>query len=277
MLNKIWRSPLSLGLIQPQLTQKMITEAENLLGFSLPKEYIDLLQIQNGGSIRFTLKDTLHNNIFGIGPYSLSITDFSNSDDEVLKILAQRNMYPFDAVGDGEYLCFEYNRRTKNPPKITYLSFNPHYKTKGFIFNYDFTVAKSFSAYLKKLKMDTIGIWIIKSKNDLEKIIEEVSDKSKIIFETLGQSKNFKYSENGNNLYVSSNKVSPNPIKNKSIRLKGYEDLMEKYFIQYPETHADYHILECINKPLANKVIKLMKKEGIEVESLKSIINKGKT
>lgn len=266
-LHEIWSRPIYASLIQPPLTKKMILEAEKLIGFPLPKEYLELLQIQNGGAIRFSLKNTLHDKIFGIGPYGFSITDFSHSDDHVLKILADRGLFPFDAVGDGEYLCFEYNRRTKSPPKITYLSYS---------LNFSFTVAKSFSGYLKKLKIDTSGIWVIKTEKKLNHLINEISEKSKIIFENVNSSETYKYSENDYNVWIEPNKVSQSYTANKSVRIKGYKDYIEKEAVQFPETAKEYHILRCVNTVLANKIIKIIKKNDVEVATLRSILIKNK-
>src|ERR1700761_8560602 len=105
-LKLIWGVPVYLPSVQPALTDDIVTEAESIIGFKLPKEYIDLLKTQNGGYIRYALKEfTLNSVIAGIGPNYPSITDFEwfRSYEEYMSFSLE-GLFPFD--GDGHWnLC----------------------------------------------------------------------------------------------------------------------------------------------------------------------------
>lgn len=73
-LQSIWQRPIYLPYLQPELTDEIIDDAEQKIGYKLPIELIKLLKIQNGGYIRKTSEEFLHDQIYGIGPYFPSIT-----------------------------------------------------------------------------------------------------------------------------------------------------------------------------------------------------------
>ena len=63
----IWQIPAYLPYLQPTLTNAAVAAAESQIGYKLPPEYLDLLRTQNGGYIRFSLPDKVHDTIAGIG------------------------------------------------------------------------------------------------------------------------------------------------------------------------------------------------------------------
>jgi hypothetical protein len=52
----IWRARTYLPYLQPKITPQLILAAEQEIGFELPKEYPALLELQNGGYIRYSSK-----------------------------------------------------------------------------------------------------------------------------------------------------------------------------------------------------------------------------
>lgn len=98
----------------PPLTDAMVRDAENELGVKLPKEYLDLLRLKNGG----------YTNGFGF-PMSQKT---SWADDHVpLPDLKGIALEPFSegplSVRDNSYLCEEWGL----PPKQVLLSGDGHY------------------------------------------------------------------------------------------------------------------------------------------------------
>lgn len=61
----IWRVPAYLPYLQPPLTDEAVATAEKQIGYKLPSEYLNLLRKQNGGYIRFSLPEMVHDTIAG--------------------------------------------------------------------------------------------------------------------------------------------------------------------------------------------------------------------
>lgn len=76
----IWRVPAYLPYLQPPLADEVVALAEKEIGYKLPEEYLNLLRKQNGGYIRFSLPEKVHDTIAGIGPYYPSLTKFDWDD-----------------------------------------------------------------------------------------------------------------------------------------------------------------------------------------------------
>jgi hypothetical protein len=157
-----WKVPAYLPYVQPPLTTALIEEAEDQLGIKLPRAYLDLLRVQNGGYVRYTCPDTAHSQLWGIGPHYpniLAVHDWQlepDEDEEFEREWAPGNasrLVPFD--GDGHwYLCFDY--RSTGPahePRISLIEFDSES---------DREIAASFDDFLKMLEEDvtwpTLGI-----------------------------------------------------------------------------------------------------------------------
>src|SRR5262249_51521326 len=69
----IWRVPAYFPYLQPPLTDEAIGSAEAEIGYKLPTDYLNLLRKQNGGYIRYSLPENVHDTIAGIGPYFPSL------------------------------------------------------------------------------------------------------------------------------------------------------------------------------------------------------------
>jgi hypothetical protein len=103
----IWRVPAYLPYLQPPLTDEAVAAAEKAIGFELPAEYLHLLRKQNGGYIRYSLPENVHNTIAGIGPHFPSLTEFDWDQCQESVSFPLRGLVPFD--GDGHWhLCLDY-------------------------------------------------------------------------------------------------------------------------------------------------------------------------
>ena len=144
----LWRVPVFVPYLQPDLTEEALQKAEKEIGFKLPLEYVELLRLQNGGYIRWHLpgQDQLHRMIFGIGPKdpALGIPDWKGYGKWLpFKAKEGRKMIQFD--GDGHWmLCFDYHKGQDNPA-ITLV--DTEYASEQ-------PIAGSFSDYLKLLEPD---------------------------------------------------------------------------------------------------------------------------
>jgi len=158
-LKNIWRVPAYLPFLQPDLTPEIIAETEAKLGIKLPQEYLDILAIQNGGYVRLTLPETVHSQIWGIGPYYPNIAerqwwqDSDEVEEEEWLPHAPERLIPFD--GDGHwYLCFDFRDREQDAePSIIYLALESEYEKP---------IAPTFGVFLAMLQEpiypNTIGI-----------------------------------------------------------------------------------------------------------------------
>ncbi|HEY8962790.1 MAG TPA: SMI1/KNR4 family protein [Luteolibacter sp.] len=139
----IWRVPVYLPYLQPNLTAEAIIGAELKLGVRLPDDFLALLRAQNGGYIRYSLDGLPHEQIYGIGPHFPSLADFNWDDDQDHVGFELQGLIPFD--GDGHWhLCLDY-RRDRATPAVSYIDIECDNEEE---------IAPTFSDYLKLLKLD---------------------------------------------------------------------------------------------------------------------------
>ena len=170
-IESIWQKPIYLPYLQPPLTDDILKNAEKKLGYKLPEELIALLQIQNGGYIRKTLEESVHDQIYGIGPYfpSLTAVDWSDYTDWISFEL--KGLIPFD--GDGHwYMCLDY-RKNHNNPQITYI--NTESDSEDLI-------ADSFSEYLTQLTTEVEDEYVIETDQTIVQIAQSIAKLNKITF-----------------------------------------------------------------------------------------------
>lgn len=164
IMNNICRVPVYLPYLQPMLTQNLIQEAETKIGHKLPSEYLYLLEKQNGGYIRYSLKEITHNLIKGIGPNFPGLTDFDWEDDQDFVSFQLNGLIPFD--GDGHWhLCFDYRKLSDNP-EITYIDIECNKERK---------IASSFSDYLGLLELDTTNLYVIEDIIDITSSLNKLA------------------------------------------------------------------------------------------------------
>jgi hypothetical protein len=110
----IWRTPAYLPYLQPPLTDKAVASAEKQIGYRLPADFLNLLKKQNGGYIRFSLPEMVHDSIAGIGPHFPSLTGFDWDESQGHVSYSLRVLVPFD--GDGHWhLCLDYRQNSASP------------------------------------------------------------------------------------------------------------------------------------------------------------------
>lgn len=164
-LESIWRKPIYLPYLQPKLTEEVLEDAEKKLGYKLPKEFIGLLKIQNGGYLRKTLEDSLNRQIYGIGPYFPSLTDVDWTEYKDWVSFELNGLIPFD--GDGHwYLCLDY-RNNATTPQVTYIDTECDSQEN---------IAPSFSDYLSQLTLDVEDKLVIATNQSIENIASQLEE-----------------------------------------------------------------------------------------------------
>jgi hypothetical protein len=182
----IWSVPAYLPYVQPQLTEAVVREAERALGVALPVEYLDLLRVQNGGYLRYTLPELAHSTISGIGPHFPSLTDFSWDEVREHVSFELDGLIPFD--GDGHWhLCLDY--RSSSPgasgsvavqagqtgPRVTYVDIECDREA---------LVARSFAEYLEMLRLRVSDEeYVYVPSSDLEEAVRALSVSLGVTFE----------------------------------------------------------------------------------------------
>jgi hypothetical protein len=168
----IWRVPAYLPYLQPPLTDEAIAAAEQIIGNKLPIEYLNLLRKQNGGYIRFSLPEMVHDSIAGIGPYFPSLTKFDWDECQESVSYSLQGLVPFD--GDGHwYLCLDY-RSNSLTPSIT------HAEIEG---DEEILVAGSFAEYLAMLEFAIGDEYVLEGVSDIEKLIAALASSLKVGFD----------------------------------------------------------------------------------------------
>ena len=139
----IWKRPAFLPYVHPPLTDAAIRQAEDELGCDLPTDFLDVLRVQNGGPIRFSIPDSSGDLIAGIGHAFPSVTDFDLAEYQEYVDFSLGGLVPFD--GDGHwYHCLDYRDSPENPG-IAYIDVECNYQER---------LAESFTEFLQLMELD---------------------------------------------------------------------------------------------------------------------------
>jgi hypothetical protein len=170
----MWSVPAHVSYLNPPLTDEMVRDAEKKLKVRLPRSYIDLLRVQNGGYVERDIPargEGAINLLYGIGPHFPTILE---RDWREIKGYMKENgikvptkidfLVPFS--GDGHYYyCFDYRRTGKTAePEISFIDVE--------VFNIDYVVAANFTEFLKSLKQEPIPRIGIQSELDYGSMVK---------------------------------------------------------------------------------------------------------
>lgn len=262
----IWQVPIYLPYLQPTLTDNIIKDAELKIGHKLPVEYVSLLRIQNGGYIRYSLPNTPHEVIAGIGPMFPSITEFGWIEEYERSLSFELGgLVPFD--GDGHWnICFDY-RKNKIEPEITYIDTETDYETK---------IAGSFKDYLNLLVLKTDGEYVIQTDDPLEDAVKNISASTGIMFEepdTFAHGYPIyrgKVSEAW--IWVSPNKVSKGFVRSNDNRYEELKHWMEKSSLRYPELSENDLLISSSEEIEMKKLFNILSNEGVKITELSRLL-----
>lgn len=264
-IKTIWRSPQYLPYVQPELTDDIVLEAEKKIGYKFPKEYVELLKIQNGGYIRFKIENTLHQQIYGIGPHFPSITDVDWTDYEGNVSFELNGLIPFD--GDGHwYICLDY-RKNKVDPEITFI--DPEFDTEA-------PIAKNFKEYLSLLEIETEDRYVIETNLSLEETIKEISRAAKIEFEE-PEFYNYGYANYRSKFKKSWVWISPNKVPSVFVREDDdrYDELKLRIptdSLRFPELSENHFFIDVADDKVREKLFKVLTDNSIKINSLKQLL-----
>jgi thermostable 8-oxoguanine DNA glycosylase len=265
-LKYIWSSPKYLPYLQPVLTEEMIKEAETKIGYKLPKEYLELLTIQNGGYIRYTIAETPHSQISGIGHYYPSITDFEWLKEYEDLSYEIDGLFPFD--GDGHWnICLDY-RKNKDEPEITYIDTE---------IDFEKPIAKNFKEYIEKLVIEIENECVIETDLSIEEIL-------KLISATIDSNFNepdlfahgypiYSTKYNDNLVWVSPNKVPSGFVRKGHERYDELKEQMEFQSLRFPEVNENYILLNFSNTEQKLEIVQMLTEKGLIVRELAGYVN----
>lgn len=259
-LNTIWRVPRYIPFIQPILSEEDVVNAEKKIGYKLPLELVNILKIQNGGYIRFTIKNIPHCQIFGIGPNEPSLINNGWSVCEIVGLI------PFD--GDGHWcLCLDY-RENKIEPKITYIDIEN---------NTEKIIAENFNDYLLLLEIETKDIYVIATDLAITEVIQDISRIMQIDFELPDSFAHghpiFRSKYKNSWVWLSLNKVPRSFIRSNdvgNIELKSNEDMA----LRYPEIPEKSVLIRMSGVNERDIILAKLKENSFKVHSLNEYIER---
>jgi hypothetical protein len=264
----IWEIPAYLPYLQPALTDEAVQAAEEQIGYVLPKEYLDLLRMQNGGGIRYCLPENVHDMIAGIGPYFPSLTAFDWDEWQEQVSYRLHGLVPFD--GDGHwYLCLDY-RTNRQAPTITLADIECDHETH---------LADSFAAYLALLRIRVEQEYVLQAVSDIEKVKNDLARVLGVSFDApdtlergytterarLGTEQNPQW------LWISPNTVPRGFVRKNDQRYSELKDLMPGFSERFPELPPGSYILNAEDGVRA-KVLEACEKIGLFVRPLREYV-----
>ena len=260
----IWEVPAYLPYLQPPLTDEAVAKAEARIGNKLPTEYLDLLRVQNGGHIRFSLPDTLNEVIAGIGPYFPSITRYSLAECQEFVSYQLDGLIPFD--GDGHWhLCLDY--RNGDTPSVTYADVECDEEQE---------VADSFADYLALLRVPVKDEVVLEGAGDLEAVALVLSPVLGVVFETTDhlaqgfarKSAHIRSDGAQESVWLSPNLVPSGFVRPDDRRYSELKDLLPGQSPRFPEIPPDSCLVD-MTAGIRSKVLQACTEARLKVRPLR--------
>jgi hypothetical protein len=258
----IWQVPAYLPFLQPPLTDEMVAEAQAKIGHPLPREYLELLAVQNGGYIGYRLPDRLNEMIAGIGPNFPSLTDVQWDQAQEVVSFPLDGLFPFD--GDGHWnLCLDYRKDPANPC-VSYVDVEVDSQSR---------VAATFADYLAKLKPHVRDDeYVVEGAGDIEAFKAMLGSTLKVKFspaDTYAHGYPIHAARFGDGWI----NLSPNTVRRGFVcpddpRYEQLKDLLPGHAPRYPGAPDESIILLATGKALP-KLMGAVEKSGMRVRPLR--------
>ena len=262
-LANIWSKPAYLPYVQPPLTDEVLHSAEMKLGYSLPEELIALLRVQNGGSIRYTLPDTGHGTISGIGPHFPSLLEFDHLSEYNDLSFETKGLIPFD--GDGHWeICLDY-RENRKSPRVSFIDLECDRQR---------VIADSFSEYLTQLTIEPDASYVIETDKPIDKFVAGVSKITGINFEEPDTFAHGYASYRGKFMdewiWISPNQVLTGFVRQNHERYEELKSLMKGTGLRYPEIPANSVFLFSHDEKTRTLLRNRLLEQGMDVNTFDS-------
>lgn len=264
----IWQVPAYLPHLHPPLTDKAVALAEKEIGYKLPTDYVNLLKKQNGGYIRFSLPEMVHDSIAGIGPHFSSLTRFDWDEAQEQVSYSLRGLVPFD--GDGHWhLCLDY-RQNSRVPSITYADIECDRESR---------IADSFADYLAMLVIVVGDEFVLEGVSEIEVVKADLSSLLHTVFDPpdtwahgypthrarLGTKNKPEW------IWISPNTVPRGFVRTDDPRYPELKDLMPGSALRFPEAPAGGYILDATDG-VRSKVIEACARSRMVVRPLREYV-----
>jgi hypothetical protein len=250
------------------LTDAAVASAEKEIGYKLPSEYLNLLRKQNGGYIRFSLPEMVHDTIAGIGPYFPSLTEFDWDECQEQVSYPLQGLVPFD--GDGHWhLCLDY-RKSARAPAITFADIECDGETH---------VADSFADYLAMLRICVEDEYVLEGVSDIERLKADLSRQLGVPFDPPDTwahgypTERARFGDEGNPqwLWMSPNTVPRGFVRTDDSRYSALKDLMPGFGERYPGLPADSYIL-CATDGVRARVLEACGRSRLAARPLREYV-----
>ena len=264
----IWRVPAYLPYLQPPLTDNAVASAEKQIGYRLPAEFMNLLKKQNGGYIRFSLPEMVHDSIAGIGPHFPSLTGFNWDESQEYVSYSLNGLVPFD--GDGHWhLCLDY-RQSSGAPSVTHADIECDRESR---------IADSFADYLAMLKIDVGDQYVVEGVFDIEKVKADLSSSLKTVFDPPDtwahgyptHRARLETKDNPEWIWISPNTVPRGFVRSDDPRYAELKDLMPGSASRFPEAPAGSYMLDATDGA-RSKVIEACARSRMVVRPLREYV-----
>jgi hypothetical protein len=265
----IWQVPAYLPYLQPPLTKEAVVAAEKAIGYRLPVEYLDLLRQQNGGYIRFSLPDYVHDSIAGIGPYFPSLIGFDWDERQEHVSYPLQGLVPFD--GDGHWhLCLDY-RRNADSPSITFADIECDCEK---------SVAASFSEYLAILKPEIPGDYVVEAVANIDGLKALLSQELGFAFNPPDtwahgypvENARIGSGENAQRIWISPNTVPRGFVRKEDSRYSTLKDVLPGFGERLPGLPAGSYLL-CVTNGLEAHLLDACRQSGLIVRPLREYLD----
>ena len=267
----IWQVPAYLPYLQPPLTPDAVADAEEQIGYSLPAEYVELLRVQNGGYIGYSLPEMVHDTIAGIGPHFPSLTVFDWDEVQEHVSYPLDGLVPFD--GDGHWhMCIDY-RSNPTSPSVAYVDVECDSQSP---------VAASFAEYLRLLRRKVGEEHVLEGVGDVGAVIAVLGRALGVAFDPpdtwasgyptyragLGKKDNPEW------VWFSPNDVPRGFARVEESRYSELKDLLPGTAKRWPELPDGSHLLRATDGVRA-RVLAACERAGLSVKPLRGYISDG--